>query len=775
MPKINMNFRMVLTLCTILFAVTLLTCQPVVHASVAIYGDTSGQTPSTGEFSYYVRMGNFFYVNGDLPAAANFLKSALSINPYREDLYTLLGTVLENSSSTQEAINVYRQGLLHFPKSEKILLFLGLLQEKEGMVAEACETFEKVLEINPDSVNAINCLAETHIRAGQFQQAINVLEKALLKISDNYVLNHNMGWALYELGNNKEAVRYLEKALEINSRFPLSWIILGNIKYREKKTEEAVKAFEKALEADPENLEATVFLGEILFLSKNFGKAAEILKKALELGAQSPKVTIGLAWSLFSTGDTAGASAYCDILLRQKEEIDSPTILNDVGWLLCRLKRSEEGIQLLDKAVEIDPTMEVALNNLFFSYNQAGNNEKALIIAEKLAAIRPDSSQLHNSMGWLQLQVGQLDEAIISFSRALQIEPELSLAQNNMGLAYYLKGNPEKAYECYEKVVIGNQSPDTVAYALNNMALLDFKVHKMDAAEKNFRMALKKYPDYIPALNNLGILLNTLGRDAEAEDLYNRVTATSEDKSEIAVAHFQIALLKIKKEDFDTAIQYLLKVRSGPDKDLADKSSLVEASIHFRTGKFANCISLLEPLLKNSSYKAEASLNLGNVNFKLGAMKRAEECFRLSAMENPEDPVAHNALAYLLALENRNLPEALDLVNKAIELAGKNDSAEESLAAYLDTRGWILYQMGRYEEAITEIEASLKLAGELKENDEIHYHMAMTLMKLGKVREAASSLEKSWKSDPESEFGKKSRALMDIISQPSLHENGAEQ
>lgn len=55
--------------------------------------------------------------------------------------------------------------------------------------------------------------------------------------------------------------------------------------------------------------------------------------------------------------------------------------------------------------------------------------------------------------------------------------------------------------------------------------------------------------------------------------------------------------------------------------------------------------------------------------------------------------VAQNNLAYRWSLDGRNLEEALDLIRNVVR-------AEPSHSAYLDTLGWVLYQLDRFEDAI---------------------------------------------------------------------------
>jgi len=93
--------------------------------------------------------------------------------------------------------------------------------------------------------------------------------------------------------------------------------------------------------------------------------------------------------------------------------------------------------------------------------------------------------------------------------------------------------------------------------------------------------------------------------------------------------------------------------------------------------------------------------------------------------EFPGDVNAANDLGYLWADQGKHLQRALRMIETAL-------AAEPENAAYLDSLGWALYQLGRYEEALPHLEkaASAEPAGVILR------HLADLYMKLGRREEA---------------------------------------
>jgi tetratricopeptide (TPR) repeat protein len=80
-------------------------------------------------------------------------------------------------------------------------------------------------------------------------------------------------------------------------------------------------------------------------------------------------------------------------------------------------------------------------------------------------------------------------------------------------------------------------------------------------------------------------------------------------------------------------------------------------------------------------------LEIGGVREQRGDVAGAEAAARDALKREPKNPRAQNSLGYLLADQNRNLPEAEDLIRKAVAQDPDN-------GAYIDSMGWVHFRMG---------------------------------------------------------------------------------
>lgn len=197
------------------------------------------------------------------------------------------------------------------------------------------------------------------------------------------------------------------------------------------------------------------------------------------------------------------------------------------------------------------------------------------------------------------------------------------------------------------------------------------------------------------------------------------------------------------------------------------ESNKEEASRLYRQGDFVAAAQSLEQHLTNNADDHASRLLLGMCYQQAGSRERAEEVFGDSVRRSPRDPNAHFYLArvqYLLGKlaegernaraairlggdmarahrligliweERHELDKALDSYREAIQVSGAGHAA-----AYLGA-GSVLFKMGRFEEAVADLQQALKLNPRLEEG---HYRLGRALIELGQLEEAGASLRKA--------------------------------
>ncbi len=116
----------------------------------------------------------------------------------------------------------------------------------------------------------------------------------------------------------------------------------------------------------------------------------------------------------------------------------------------------------------------------------------------------------------------------------------------------------------------------------------------------------------------------------------------------------------------------------------------------------------------------------------------AEADLRRILVTEPENTAALNALGYTLADRTSRYREALELIERA-------RAAEPDDAAIIDSFGWVLYRLGRNDEALVQ----LRRAFTMQKDAEIAAHLAEVLWVTGNKDEARKYFDESRRIDPE--------------------------
>jgi tetratricopeptide (TPR) repeat protein len=105
---------------------------------------------------------------------------------------------------------------------------------------------------------------------------------------------------------------------------------------------------------------------------------------------------------------------------------------------------------------------------------------------------------------------------------------------------------------------------------------------------------------------------------------------------------------------------------------------------------------------ENSFTKEQLSAGFAQIYSDAGLLDKAEEYYRQSLSFQPESPVEMNNLEYFLINNDRNINEGLELIDKA--LIKRPDHYN-----LLHTKGWGVYKLGKYREALKILQNSWDL------------------------------------------------------------------
>ena len=303
------------------------------------------------------------------------------------------------------------------------------------------------------------------------------------------------------------------------------------------------------------------------------------------------------------------------------------------------------------------------------------------------------SAGAYNALGAYFGQQRQFSCAVSAFESALRLEPKSWEAHYNLALTYLEKGSAEKAVrELRIALPLRSDTP------LTNVALGTAlrQLNQLDEAVAQFKTALTKEPQSVPALDGLTKTL-------------------------------------IDQKRYAAAITYLQNAPSN------EALQLNLAIAHSKSGNTAEALQILSRMVKEQPSSAQAHSNLGIVYTQQGRYREATDEFREALQLDPSDDVVR--LSYVKALGVlAEFQLALPIIR---EYTARKPKEFEGL--YL--MGVIDRGAGNYAHAETVLRRAIALN---PNHYDVRYNLGFVLARLGRPAEARRQLERALQLNPNS-------------------------
>ena len=136
--------------------------------------------------------------------------------------------------------------------------------------------------------------------------------------------------------------------------------------------------------------------------------------------ALQAKLNQGMA--LHRQGKLADAErCYGEVLQRQPNHFDA---LHLLGVIAHQTRRTERGVELIKRAIGLNPNVAEAHNNLGNALMDLKRPAEALASYDKAIALKPDYAEAHNNRGNALRDLKRPAEALASYDKAIALKPD---------------------------------------------------------------------------------------------------------------------------------------------------------------------------------------------------------------------------------------------------------------------------------------------------------------------------------------------------------------
>lgn len=192
-----------------------------------------------------------------------------------------------------------------------------------------------------------------------------------------------------------------------------------------------------------------------------------------------------------------------------------------------------------------------------------------------------------------------------------------------------------------------------------------------------------------------------------------------EDAQELLAAQNRRASILARQGKLDEARKL---IRALPERNAGDARMKLMAEINLlrEQKQYKGAYELLAEAVAKDPQDTDLLYDQAMMAEKLGNLAEMERLLRQIIAAKPDYHHAYNALGYSLAERNIRLPEAKQLIQKALEFAPGDPFISDSLA-------WVEFRMGNKAEAVRILEAAYKQ----RPDAEIAAHLGEVLWSMG--------------------------------------------
>ena len=412
---------------------------------------------------------------------------------------------------------------------------------------------------------------------------------------------------------------------------------------------------------------------------------------------------------LWMIANLLGSEKDKDAVLEVMEKLvasqdSSPGALYAFAHVAARLEDLERSRELLEDTLALAPDNDNAALSYISILQRMGREQEALSWLEKKLAMNGESDfNLRMAYARLLMEVRQFGKALDQFELLVDREPENIDVLYALGLLYLQSNRLDEAETLFTKLSVQEHLTDTSNYYL--------------------------------------------GRIAEEKRLYDEAGAWYQGvyKGEHYFdAQVRLAMLLARKGQVDEARNHLQSIRSR-----SGQQALVivqaEGDLLIQAGRYEEAIGVYTEAL-DDGYNPDLLYARAMAAEKTGRLDLLEKDLRSILEREPDHAQALNALGYTLADATDRHAEAYELIKKALELS-PNDFY------ILDSMGWVLYRLGRLDEAIDYLRKALNI----RQDPEIAAHLGEVLWVRGEREQAKEVWETALQQTPED------TRLLDVI------------
>jgi len=448
--------------------------------------------------------------------------------------------------------------------------------------------------------------------------------------------------------------------------------------------------------------------------------------------------------------------------------------------VLMRQGKRQEAAEVNGEILKADPNDNDARGLQATFMLDKGDVAKALAELQASVTRAPDNPVLRYNLGRAHAARGEWEQARQQFTKAIELRGDYVMARLALAQLQVTRQEFDAALKTAEEILKIDRG-NVNARLIESAALMGEK--KYSDSRAMLEAMLKAYPAHPDVMFQLGVVNLAENKYKEAEDAFRRAyqlnpanprglmgiveTEMAQNKNDDALKLLQTESDKapnrldlllamgntaVRAGKYDSAIQTYNRILAQ-----LDKSSKAQGDLYLRIGETyrrkGDMNGAIQALQKARETLPDSTVVLSTLALVLdsaGRKPEAKQVYDATLKLDPNNPVALNNLAFLLAESGGDLDEALTKALRAKQLL-------PNLYEIADTLGWIYLKKNQADLAIDTFK---DLVAKQPQHAIYRYHLGMSYAQKGDKSKALEQLREALKNNPAKEEKEKIQALI---------------
>jgi len=740
----------------------------------------------------YVDTGNKFFEEGNYAEASLSYRKALQQDPkFGEAVYRLglselrAGNVLPAYESLRQAAEMLPDRVDVQVSYADLALSAFLLDRTRPQ--QFYDTVQRIaanlLAKDENSVDGLRLRGSLLMADRKPEEAVRDFEKArqLNPKQDQVALG--LAQALYQAGRKSESESLAREHIGTTKYAPLYDMLYRHL-MADGRTADAEKVLEDYIASAPKQSGPVLFLARHYAQAGDQGKMTATLQRLLGNSTDFPEAhsevgdfygSIGRPEEALREYEAGLAGPSKDKLLYRKKMVN----------LLIGLNRNEQAAPIVEAILKEKPDDEEALSVRASQWLNSGKPEdleRALPAFQSLVKRSPSNPVFRFSLGRAYMAKGDLQAARPEFVEAVRQRPTYMLPRFALTELALRSNQPLEAIRLADELLrispgqprarllrasgLANSGNTTEARAELRSLVQQFPQYR----EAHLQLAMvalaeKKYQEaesIIRQQEQLGggndprlaaVLAESYSTRERAEEGLRVLEEGLKKSPESLLLRRQVAITAARAGKYDTAIEQYQAILSRNPNELSAHVGLGE--VYGLKGDQEKAIASLRKAQELAPRQVDVPLLIAVQLERSGQAEAAKEAYRQALKLQPDNLVALNNLAFLLAETGGDLEEAQRLAQLAVSKAPTGDPVPT------DTLGWVYLKKGMADSA-RQVFANLVRTHPNDAN--YRYHLGAALLQQGDKAGARSELTAAIQNRPSADVQRKVSELLSTLN-----------